>query len=346
MIRQEIPDKRSSAAMLSFRLHGAVSIDCDQTRSTLIPESAMPGVQLTFLFTLLHGYFDGPFLLAWEFDPLVTTSLIAASAAYLWAWRKVRASNGIQPPSWYAWAYTAGILWLAFSLLGPLESFNESLFSLHMTQHLVIMQVATPLLLLGRPAQLFLRALPPRKTKRTVGFLFGKSNIRYAVIAITGPIVTFLLFSVNMGLWHLPNFYDAALNNEWIHHLQHILFAGFSLIYWWVIIDPVPRHHRLPEGWAIGSIFLSMMIGSGIGAILTLSGSVLYPFYSEATNPWGWSPLVDQQIGGLIMWVGSFLLYAGVAIWLAAQYLNRDEKNADLAVSGQAPSQEQAVTSP
>jgi putative membrane protein len=305
----------------------------------------MTGVSLPILFTLLHGYFDGPFLLAWSFDPLVTTSLIAASAVYFWAWRKVRSSKGNQPPNWYAWAYAGGIFSLAFSLLGPLESFNEQLFSLHMSQHLVIMQIATPLLLLGRPAQLILRALPPRQTKGTVGFLFGKSNIRFAVIAITGPIITFLLFSVNLGLWHLPNFYEAALNNAWIHHLQHILFAGFSMIYWWIIIDPVPRHHRLPEGWAIGSIFLSMMIGSGIGAILTLSSTALYPFYSEATNPWGWSPLLDQQIGGLIMWVGSFLLYAGVAIWLAAQFLKRDEANADLAVANQTPGQEQTAAS-
>lgn len=293
----------------------------------------MTGEPFILLFTLLHGYFDGPFLLAWSFDPFVTTSLIAAASVYWLAWRKVRAAGGIQPPTWYALAFASGILFLAFSLLGPLETYNEQLFTLHMSQHLVIMQVATPLLLLGRPAQLILRALPPRKTKRTVGFLFGKSNIRYAVIAITGPVVAFMLFSVNLGIWHLPSFYEAALTNDWIHHLQHLLFAGFSMLYWWLIIDPVPRHHRLPEGWAIGSIFLSMMIGSGIGAILTLSGSVLYPFYLEAANPWGWSPLVDQQVGGLIMWVGSFLLYAGFAIWLAAQFLQRDERNADIAVN-------------
>ncbi len=293
----------------------------------------MSGLSLPFLMTLLHGYYDGPFFLAWSFDPFITTSLLAASTAYLWAWRRVRDSSSFQPPSWWAWAYAGGIFSLAFSLLGPLETYNEQLFSLHMTQHLVIMQVATPLLLLGRPAHLILRALPPRTTKRTVGMIFGKSNIRYAIIAITGPIIAFLLFSLNLGIWHLPNFYDAALNNAWIHHAQHLLFAGFSLLYWWPIIDPIPRHHRLPEVWAIGSIFLSMMIGSGIGAILTLSGSVLYPFYLEAANPWGWSPLVDQQIGGLIMWVGSFLLYAGVGIWLAAKFLKHDEANADLAVT-------------
>ncbi|MEX2425415.1 MAG: cytochrome c oxidase assembly protein [Thermomicrobiaceae bacterium] len=299
----------------------------------------------SLLMMILHGFYDGPFVLAWSFDPLVTSGLLAAATAYAWAWRNVRASGGVQPPSWYAWAYGAGIGSLAFALLGPLETYNEQLFTLHMAQHLVIMQVATPLLLFGRPVQLILRALPPRNTRQTVGFLFGKGNVRYAVIAITGPVLAFLLFSLNLGLWHLPSFYDAALTNEWVHHLQHLLFAGFSVVYWWVIIDPVPRHHRLPEGWAIGSIFLSMMIGSGIGAILTLSGSVLYPFYDGVINPWGWSPLVDQQVGGLIMWVGSFLLYAGFAIWLAAKFLARDEQNADAAVSHAATAREQAAPS-
>jgi putative membrane protein len=302
-------------------------------------ESMMVGVSLTLLFALLHGYYDGPFFLAWSFDPLVTTGLLAASTAYLWAWRRVRSSAGPQPPAWHAWSFAAGIAFLAFSLLGPLETYNEQLFTLHMSQHLVIMQLATPLLLLGRPVHLILKALPPRKTRATVGFLFGKSPVRYAVIAMTGPVIGFLLFSVNLGLWHLPSLYEAALRNEWIHHAQHLLFAGFSMVYWWVIIDPMPRHHRLSEAWAIGSVFLSMMIGSVIGAILTLSETVLYPFYVETANPWGWSPLVDQQVGGLIMWVGSFVLYFVVVVVLVAQFLKRDEENADLAVSANSPEQ-------
>ena len=301
----------------------------------------MTGVSDALLVTILHGYYDGPFLLAWSFDPWVTTALVAASAMYLWAWRRVRASSAPQPPAWYAWSFGAGILFLAFSLLGPLETYNEQLFTLHMSQHLLIMQVATPVILLGRPVQLVLKALPPRNTKQTVGLLFGNGSVRFAVIAVTAPVTGFLLFNGNMGFWHLPAFYEAALVNNWVHHLQHLLFAGFSMLYWWVIIDPVPRHHRLPPAWAIGSVFLSMMIGSIIGAILTLSGTVLYPFYLETANPWGWSPLLDQQVGGLIMWVGSFVLYFIVVIVLAVKLLQQDEKDADLAVSSR---QGQAAT--
>jgi putative membrane protein len=280
-------------------------------------------------FVLLHGYFDGPFLLAWSFDPWITTGLLLAVAVYWWAWRAVRATGERVPPSWYAWSYAGGMAALAFSLLGPLETYNENLFSLHMAQHLIIMQIAAPLLLLGRPVQLILRAMPPRKTKTTIGFLFGRNTTRYAILGVTAPITAFILFNGNMGFWHFPTFYDAAVRDGWVHHLQHALFAGFAMLYWWTIIDPVPRHHRLPELWAMGSVFLSMMIGSVIGAIITLSESVLYPFYLEAANPWGWSPLVDQQVGGLIMWVGSGMLYFAVLFVLVIQLLQRDEERAN-----------------
>ena len=161
--------------------------------------------------------------------------------------------------------------------------------------------------------------------------MYRPSRIRYAIIAITGPIIGFLMFSINMGLWHFPQFYEAALNNDLIHHLQHLMFAAFASVYWWIIIDPIPRHHRLPELWAIGSIFLSMMIGSVIGAILTLSNTILYPFYEHVTNPWGWSPLLDQQIGGLFMWAGGFVLYFIPAIILVVQFVKKDEETADTA---------------
>jgi putative membrane protein len=303
----------------------------------------MSSVDLSLLIALLHGYYDGPFLLAWDFDPLVTTGLLVAVSVYWWAWRRVQASGERLPPSWYAWSFAGGIGFLAFSLLGPLETYNENLFTLHMAQHLIIMQIATPMILLGRPVHLLLRAMAPRTTKQTVSFLFGKSGPRYLVLAVTAPIIAFVLFNGNLGLWHLPMFYDAALRGEWVHHFQHILFAGFAMIYWWTIIDPVPRHHRILEVWAMGSVFLSMMISSIIGAIITLSNSVLYSFYLEAANPWGWSPLVDQQVGGLIMWVGSFFLYLIVLFALLAKLLQRDELNAELEVQ-RARAREQAAT--
>lgn len=283
-------------------------------------------VKLDLFQMLLHGNHGGPFPLAWHFEPFMTLVLLGVTGAYYWAWFRVRGTSGPDLPAWWALSYGVGVATLAVALLGPLESYNEQLFSLHMAQHLVLLQIAVPLLLLGRPVQVVLRAIPRPATRRTVRFLFGNGTMRYAVLGITAPVTAFLLFNINIGFWHVPQFYDASVRNELVHNLQHVTFALTAVLYWWTIIDPVPRHHKLPELWSLATVFLSMMIGSIIGAILTLAPSVLYPVYEEAANPWGWEPLLDQQVGGLIMWVGSFILYFVVLGTLAVQLLNRDEE--------------------
>lgn len=301
-------------------------------------------VTLDLFQMLLHGNHEGTFLLAWHFEPFVTLVLLGVTCTYYWAWLRVRETSEREVPSWFPWSFGAGIATLAFSLLGPLEAYNEQLFSLHMAQHLVLLQIAAPLILLGRPVQLVLRALPPRTTKRTVRFVFGRGMMRYLVLALTAPVTAFLLFNINIGFWHVPQFYDASVRDNLVHNLQHVMFAGTAMLYWWTIIDPVPRHHKLPEFWSLASVFLSMMIGSIIGAILTLSSTVLYPVYLEALNPWGWSPLLDQQVGGLIMWVGSMVLYFVVMGVLAIQIMNRDEEQ-NRGKSSQ-PGREQPAPSP
>lgn len=284
-------------------------------------------VTLDHFQMILHGgSHEGPFLLAWNFEPFISLVLVGLTCTYYWAWLQVQQNSDRPMPSSYAWYFGAGMAILAFSLLGPLESYNEDLFTLHMAQHLVLLQIAAPLILLGRPVQVVLRAIPPRATKRTVRFLFANGKMRYAVLALTAPVTAFLLFNINIGFWHVPQFYDASVRNDLVHNLQHVMFAGTAMLYWWTIVDPVPRHHKLGELWSLASVFLSMMIGSIIGAILTLAQSVLYPVYLEAANPWGWDPLLDQQVGGLIMWVGSFVLYFVVLGVLAVKLMQRDEE--------------------
>jgi putative membrane protein len=281
------------------------------------------------MLPLLHGYYDGPFFFAWTFDPLVTVGLIAAAVLYWKAWSRVQAS-GVRPlPRVYAVSFYSGLATVALSLLGPFETYNANLFMLHMSQHLILMQISAPLILIGRPVQVFLRALPPATTKRVVGSIFLRDWSRLTIVAITAPITAFVLFNVNLGFWHLPVYYEAAITNSWVHYLQHVTFFGFAMLYWWTIIDPVPRHHRLGTLLAMGSVFFSMMVGSIIGAIITLSDTVLYPYYLESLNPWNISALADQQIGGLIKWVGSSMLYFGVLFALVVRALKDDEERAE-----------------
>ncbi|HET7037919.1 MAG TPA: cytochrome c oxidase assembly protein [Thermomicrobiaceae bacterium] len=270
------------------------------------------------IFPLLHANaaVKGPFLAAWSFDPLVTFCILLAGFAYGLGLQRVRQQERRAIATYQIVAFYAGLAVLALALLGPLDTYNDELFSMHMLQHLALMQIAAPLLLLGRPVQLALRAIAPRRSGPVLKAVFRRHWVRWALGALTAPLIATLLYNLNLVLWHVPAFYTAALQSEHIHELEHALFFGFALLFWWPIIDPVPRHHKAQPAWALASIFASMLFGIGLGALLTLANSEIYPTYLSTPKPWGLSPLDDQQIGGLVMWVGGGFLYMGILIAL------------------------------
>lgn len=276
---------------------------------------------------ILHGTVDGPFLLAWDISPLVAVGLLLAAAGYFLALRRLRLNGRATPPAWQIACYYGGLLAILVALMGPLDTFNDELFFLHMLQHLALMQIAAPLILLGRPVQLALRAISVRRSGPVLKTVLRPRWVRVALTLVTAPLVATLAYNANLIVWHVPGFYDAALRSDAIHELEHLLFFSFALLFWWPIIDPVPRHHRMATHWAIAAIFVTMVVGIGLGAILTLSPSVIYPFYDHTAKPWGLSPQVDQQIGGLIMWVGGGFVYLLVLAALLISYLGFEDES-------------------
>jgi len=266
-----------------------------------------------------------PFPLAWSFDPVITVGLVAGVVLYTLALRRARAAGRRTPPTWQVASYYVGMFAVAFALLGPLDAFNSESFAIHMAQHLTLMQIAAPLILLGRPVQVFLRGVAPRRSGPVLRAVLRRRSARAVLTALTNPVLAFLLFNGAMVLWHLPTFYDAALRNDTVHEIEHLSFFGFALVFWWAIIEPVPRHHKLPVVWALASIFFSGLVATAIGAILTLAPSVVYPFYLHVTNPWGLSALADQQVAGLAMWVGGGLVYGAILLGMLMAALGGED---------------------
>lgn len=279
------------------------------------------------LLPILHGSVDGPFLAAWDFSPPIVIGLLIAAIGYELASRKLKVANRPAPPSWQVLSYFGGLLIVAVALMGPLDTFNDELFFLHMLQHLALMQLAAPLILLGRPVQLGLKAISVKRSGPVLKTVLRRRPVRAVLSVITMPLVAVIAYNANLVAWHVPGFYDAALRSDLIHEVEHLMFFGFALLFWWPIIDPVPRHHKMPKHWAIAAIFLTMVVGIGIGAILTLSPSVIYPFYLDTVKPWGLTPFVDQQIGGLIMWVGGGFLYLLILIGLLISALGFEDES-------------------
>lgn len=221
-------------------------------------------------------------------------------------------------------AFAAGWVVLVMALLSPIATLSEVLFSVHMTQHELLMLVAAPLLTMGRPLVPMLFALPRSWRAR----LKGGGGVAPAWSRITAPGVVFVLHAVALWVWHLPVLYEAAVLDDRIHALQHVMFTGTACLFWWGLVRG--RYGRLGYGAAVFYVFATAMHSGGLGALLTFASTPIYPLYVHRAAH-GVDPLVDQQLAGLIMWVpaGVVLMVFGLA--LLGAWLGEAERRGKLA---------------
>ena len=187
---------------------------------------ALPGTVLAHGAPAPAPSFPG-MLLEWRFEPLVLAALALAATGWWLLIRRVAAGHPTHPhPRWRQLAFVAGLAALAIALTSPIEAYEGELFSVHMLQHLLLELVAAPLLLLGAPATLALRAATPSVRKRLLAILHSR-----AVAVISFPLLALVLFAaVNWG-WHFSRLYNQALEISWLHDLQHITFLGAALLF-------------------------------------------------------------------------------------------------------------------
>ncbi|MCX7623534.1 MAG: cytochrome c oxidase assembly protein [Thermomicrobium sp.] len=273
---------------------------------------------------VLHVCPSCPSVLGITLYPPALLLVLVPTIAYAIALRRLRRSGRAVPPSWPA-AFFAGMVSALVALAGPLDTWNDELLTMHMAQHLVLIQITAPLLLLGRPVQVFLRALPPHRAGAIVRFVLRPAWVRRLLRVLTAPLVATALANLALVIWHFPALYERAVREQWVHDLQHLSFFGTALLFWWPIIDPVPRHQRVSGLWASLMVFVTAVVSTIVGAILTLADDVLYAPYRYAAMPWGFTPQVDQQVAGLLMWIGGGTLYVVVILVLLARWLLHEE---------------------
>jgi putative membrane protein len=217
-----------------------------------------------------------------------------------------------------AWAFGAGWGVLAIALLSPLDAAAGRSFAAHMVQHEVLMLVAAPLLVLGRGLPTLLWALP-HAGRIVVGRLTKRRGVRGFWNALTAPLTAWLLHGAALWLWHAPPLFNAALGDGALHHWQHATFFVTALLFWHALL----RHGAHPaRGAAIFYLFTTTVHTGVLGALITFAHTPLYaPFDYGLLQPGALTPLEDQQLGGLIMWVPGALVYVGVALALLARWL-------------------------
>lgn len=265
-------------------------------------------------------------LAAWVLEPGIVLPLLLSAVLYFAGLRALwRTERGRGIRRWEAGAFLAGWLALVLALISPLHPLGEVLFSAHMTQHVLIMGIAAPLMVLGRPMIPFLWALP-MSWRRSAGAWAKVGPVRALWGELTRPFTAFALQAVAIVLWHVPVLYDATVVSDWVHTLQHATFLATALLFWWALIHG--RERRLGHGVAVLYLFLTLMISGGLGALLTVAPRPWYTAYADVTSAWGLTTLEDQQLAGLIMWIPAGLPYLIAALLLLFAWLRESERRA------------------
>lgn len=279
----------------------------------------------------LSRCFGGQTLGGWTVDPtlliplFVSAALFAGGTARLW--RRAGAGRGVS----YAHValFTLGWLATAAALISPLHDLSRRLFTAHMIEHEVLMVVAAPLLVVGRPLGAMLWALP-QGWRRGLGRAVQAGWFAAFWNFIKRPMTATVLHGLAIWIWHVRSLFEAALQVEWVHWLQHFSFFGSALLFWWAMVEAWRR--RETAGAAVGHLFLTSLHTGFLGVLLVFSPRLWYPPMPAAAE-WGLTALEDQQMAGLIMWIPAGMVYAAAALALMAAWLNMPRERPAYSVS-------------
>jgi putative membrane protein len=259
---------------------------------------------------------------AWTSDLRVIVPLYTSAILFLVGttrlWRRAGHGRGIR--RWQVVCFWSGWTVLALALLSPLHWLGERLFTAHMIEHELLMVVAAPLIVLARPGATMIWALPPR-WRGQVGGLTRWPALGAVWRLGSLPLTATLLHAVALWAWHMPGLYDLVLVNASAHWLQHFSFLLSALLFWWALLRGTARSHGY--GAALLYLFLTSLHTGLLGVLLTVSPRLWYPRQVAAAAEWGLTPLEDQQLAGLVMWVPAGLVYAGAALVLAGLWIGR-----------------------
>lgn len=264
---------------------------------------------------------------AWNADISVLIPLLLTIMIYAWGvrriWQRAGPQRGITQRQ--ILAFIGAMVAFMVALLSPLDALSGVLFSAHMTQHLILMMIAAPLLVLSNIQLAFLWLLPSGAAHRT-GYSFNRSRLLPRLWnTLTQPVAAWLIFAISLWVWHIPTFYTAALNNETLHWLEHVLLLLSALLFWWALFKYTVQKH-IQYGMAVLYLFTTLLQSGVLGALMTFTEQPWYSYYAALTPAWGFTPLQDQQLAGLIMWIPGGAIFTVLTIAYFSSWLRAMEE--------------------
>jgi putative membrane protein len=261
-------------------------------------------------------------LQSWSLPVPVTCALVATAIVYWRGWYRLRSLLPNVASTRRLACFMSGVLALWIAVGSPLAAFDDDLLSIHMVQHILLMAVAPPLILLGAPALPLLHGLPQSFVRSVLGPLLRWPAMQWLGHVLTHPVFCWLAATVTLIAWHAPAAFEFALRSDVWHEIEHACFFATSILFWWPVVQPWPSVARWPR-WSIPLyLFTGMMANDALSAFLAFCDRVLYPSYASASRLFPISPLDDQALAGALMWVFSSFVYLLPAVVVTLQMLS------------------------
>jgi putative copper resistance protein D len=258
-------------------------------------------------------------------DPAITLPLVVTGLIYGAGVRRCRQIRGLGGfPRSRVLFFGAGLAVTYVALQGPIDAQADLLFSVHMVQHLLLTMVAAPLLVLGTPVTLALRASSPRARRRVLLPILKSRAVR----VVANPLVGWSVFILVMWGSHFTSFYEAAIRNDGVHALEHVAYLVSAMLFWLPVVglDPIPS--RLSHAARLLYLFLAMPQMAFLGLAIYSSDHLLYQHYATVAGATSASALADQHLAGVVMWEGSMLLMVLALAAVLLDWMRRDEQAA------------------
>jgi putative membrane protein len=240
--------------------------------------------------------------------------VLALTGVYVWRWRRVRASGSTRGASWgRLLAWLGGVLCIAIALISPIDTLADQVFAMHMVQHVLLLDFAPILLIVGLTKVLM------RPVARTV------LDLERALGPIATPVFAIVFYVGVMWIWHVPAMYDAALEHPAVHVLEHTFFLTAGLLYWWHLLSPVRGRHfggLAPVGYMVST---KVLVGL-LGIFLTFAPTSIYSFYEHRPQVWGLHPSDDQALAGAIMAIEQSVVMGVALAYLFVRALAESER--------------------
>jgi putative copper resistance protein D len=276
-----------------------------------------------------HGTVDvGPpdaatFVLGWSVEPAIALPLIAAAVVWAALIRRVNVAHPQTPvPVMRSVCFFGALASIAVALMSGIDRYDTVLFSVHMVQHILLTLVAAPLIVLSAPITLLLRASSPRVRQRWILPLLHSRVVRL----VSFPVVAWVLFAGVMWGTHFSPIFDRALEDPFVHDLEHVAYLGAGLLFWWPAVGLDPSPWRMAHPVRVLYVFLQMPQNTFLAVAVLGASAPLYQHYATLARTWGPTPLADQQAAGGIMWLVGDLIFLGAILLLVLGWMRAEER--------------------